>query len=193
MATYPMNISPGVSPAATSDQAGKVCCLGNGDSLTVQINSAFVSPARITAVNFFVSSPNKASGTRFARFVTSPNMNKAANITYPAGNPPNATPLFNVSAPANPSVVTITDNEGTPPGDQHVWFAVEITDGNNSVWTLDPEVINTPGSDPRRGYSPPQAGDGTQTLGAASGANNEAVMPEVVTRSPTVPKPASNY
>lgn len=189
---YTMNLSPvpGTS-SATSDQAGKVACLGDGDSVMAQIGTAFGAGANITAMNFFVSSPNKASGARFMRFTTSSVANKSTIVTYPSGGPPNSTTLFGVSAPMTRQTITITDDEGTPNTDQHVWFTIEVTDSTGKVWTLDPEVINTTGNDPRRGFNVPTEQDGQQTLGNSSSAAPAA--PTVVTRPAGVPAPTKPY
>lgn len=201
MAAYTLNVSPGTGSDATSDQQGRAAVFGNQDTLTVQINSAFVAPAKVSAINFFTSTANKSSNSYFRRVDASTgNSAISATITYPAGDPPpqGALTLFNLSVPSNRQSAVLTNASANLTSNQHVWFAVEITDGNRKVWTLDPEVINTGGSDPRRGFVNPTQQDSTQTLGTSSGtsgsgtANTPAEMPEIVTRNPTTAQPAQN-
>jgi len=201
MAAYTLNLSPGTGSDATSDHVGKAAIFGNQDTLTLQINSAFAAPAKISAINFFTSTANKSSNSYFQRVDASTGTTPiSAAITFPALDPvpPNAVSLFNLSVPSDRQSAVLTNTSGNLTSNQHVWFTAEITDGNRKVWTLDPEVINTGGNEPRRGFVTPTQQDSTQTLGASSGtsssgsANTPGEMPEVVTRSPLTPQPSQN-
>lgn len=177
MAQYTLNISPGTGTIATSDQAGMALCLQDGDSLLAQVTSSFAQPAIITAVNFYANSMEGAGGTLFAVFSTNSTVSTQINYQAPGSPPPSPFTLFTAQASADRTSVTLTDAEGDLASDQHIWYTITVVDGNGTVWTLDPEVINTGGGGTRVGFVAPTQADTTQTLPTQSGA-----MPEVVTR-----------
>jgi hypothetical protein len=155
MPRYTMNISPtGTYPNAQSDQAGQVACLKPGDELSLAIAN-FGPNSTIATVKFFDSAPHKVQTQPFATWD-----GKSSAVNYSAGG--TVTKLFSVERTS--FGVNIKNSADAGSREQHVWFAVVITNTDKQEWVLDPEVINTGGGDSRAGFTSPQLGDADQTL-----------------------------
>ncbi len=179
---------------ATSDQAGKSLFLGNSDALVLKIGSDFKAPAKFTAIKFYENKNVYATGTIPFAIIGANwlKLNGATRLTYPFPTPaPPATSVAIAFLEVSDDLATLTvaDDYGTPATDQHVWYIVELMDGNGKTWMLDPEIINTGGNDPRRGFATATDGDTSQTLSSTSGSSNTVMTPTIVTRSaaPTQP------
>lgn len=128
----------------------------NGDSLVLSIDStSFGAGARFTSITFFPTSDESvnASGQVSVGFAgTSPGLaTRTIAGRRVAGGP--QTNMFTLSwTPTDLTrPITITDIEGNANNDCG-WFSLVITDSSGSVWTMDPELVNTSGATP--GWQP---------------------------------------